>query len=108
MRSPFGHREFASIRPPGVPKVRVFASPTQPRHAIIEIVTDDMPFLVDSVTQELARTNVAIHLVVHPQFVVRRDLHGRLLAVSGTLDSADAPTDARRRVLDASGGIRTN
>jgi glutamate dehydrogenase len=90
----FGHREFASIRPAGVPKVRVFASPTQPRHAIIEIVTDDMPFLVDSVTQELARTDVAIHLVVHPQFVVRRDLHGQLLAVSGTLDAHEAPTDA--------------
>ena len=90
----FGHRAFASTRPPGVPKVRVFASPTQPRHAIIEIVTDDMPFLVDSVTQELARTDVAIHLVVHPQFVVRRDLHGQLLTVFGTLDSADAPTDA--------------
>ncbi|HWF41087.1 MAG TPA: hypothetical protein VN683_03280, partial [Acidothermaceae bacterium] len=45
----FGHREFASIRPAGVPKVRVFASPTEPRHSIIEIVTDDMPFLVDSV-----------------------------------------------------------
>ena len=90
----FGHREFASIRPAGVPKVRVFASPTQPRHAIIEIVTDDMPFLVDSVTQELARTDVAIDLVVHPQFVVRRDLHGQLLAVSGTLDAHEAPADA--------------
>ena len=90
----FGHREFASIRPAGVPKVRVFASPTQPRHAIIEIVTDDMPFLVDSVTQELARTDVAIDLVVHPQFVVRRDLHGQLLAVSGTLDAHEVPTDA--------------
>jgi glutamate dehydrogenase len=90
----FGHREFASMRPPGVPKVRVFASRTQPRHAIIEIVTDDMPFLVDSVTQELARTDVAIQLVVHPQFVVARDLHGRLLAVSGALDAHEAPKDA--------------
>ena len=53
-----------------------------------------MPFLVDSVTQELARTDVAIHLVVHPQFVVRRDLHGQLLAVSGTLDAHEAPADA--------------
>ena len=53
-----------------------------------------MPFLVDSVTQELARTDVAIQLVVHPQFVVRRDLHGRLLAVSGTLDAHEAPKDA--------------
>src|SRR5665213_521663 len=90
----FGHRAFASIRPAGVPKVRVFASPAQPRHAIIEIVTDDMPFLVDSVTQELARLDVAIHLVVHPQFVVCRDLNGQLLSVLGTLDAHEAPTDA--------------
>ncbi|HEY0870128.1 MAG TPA: hypothetical protein VGD55_07000 [Acidothermaceae bacterium] len=89
-----GHRDFAAVRPAGVPKVRVFASPTHPRHAVIEIVTDDMPFLVDSVTQELASKDVAIHLLVHPQFVVKRDLHGRLLAVSGTLDAHDAPKDA--------------
>jgi glutamate dehydrogenase len=88
------HREFAAVRPPGVPKVRVFASLVRPRHAIIEIVTDDMPFLVDSVTQELARSDVAIHLVVHPQFVVRRDLNGHLLAVLGTLDAHEAPADA--------------
>ena len=88
------HREFASVRPPGVPKVRVVASATRPRHAIIEIVTDDMPFLVDSVTQELARVDVAIHLVVHPQFVVRRDLNGQLIGVLGTLDAHEAPADA--------------
>jgi glutamate dehydrogenase len=88
------HREFAAIRPPGVPKVRVYASPARPRHSIIEIVTDDMPFLVDSVAQELARLDAAIHLLVHPQFVVRRDLNGRLLAVLGTLDAHEAPADA--------------
>ena len=88
------HREFAAVRPPGVPKVRVVASAMRPRHVIIEIVTDDMPFLVDSVTQELARIDVAIHLVVHPQFVVRRDLNGQLLTVLGTLDAHEAPADA--------------
>jgi glutamate dehydrogenase len=90
----FAHREFARVRPAGVPKVRVFASPTHPGQATIEIVTDDMPFLVDSVTQELARSDVAIHLVVHPQFVVKRDLNGQLLAVSGTLDAHEAPRHA--------------
>ena len=86
--------EFAQVRPAGVPKVRVLASAVRPRHAIIEIVTDDMPFLVDSVTQELARHDVAIHLLVHPQFAVRRDLNGRLLDVLGSLDAHEAPADA--------------
>ena len=37
------------------------------------IVTDDMPFLVDSVNAELVRQNSAIHLVLHPLFVVTRN-----------------------------------
>ncbi len=35
-------------------------------HTIVLLVTDDMPFLVDSVTNELSRMNVGIHFVVHP------------------------------------------
>ncbi len=61
---------------------------------MIEVVTDDMPFLVDSVTQELSRHDAAIHLVIHPQFVVRRDLDGQLLEVLGTLDAHEAPAGA--------------
>ncbi|ASN52389.1 NAD-glutamate dehydrogenase [Sinomonas sp. R1AF57] len=40
--------------------------------SIVYIVTDDMPFLVDSVTAELVRQHAPIHLVVHPMFVVTR------------------------------------
>lgn len=36
-------------------------------HSVVEVVTDDMPFLVDSVTNELSRQNRGIHLVVHPR-----------------------------------------
>ena len=94
-----GHRDFALDRPPGRPKVRVvsFSSDQlsgRKAHTLVEVVTDDMPFLVDSVTQELSRHNVAIHLVIHPQFVVRRDLHGKLLEILGTLDAHEAPAGA--------------
>ncbi|MCW4464403.1 NAD-glutamate dehydrogenase [Glutamicibacter sp. MNS18] len=41
--------------------------------SVVFIVTDDMPFLVDSVTTELVRQKLPIHLVVHPTFVVSRD-----------------------------------
>jgi len=57
-------------------------------HTIVQVVTDDMPFLVDSVTGELDRLGQVIHLVVHPQLVVRRDAVGVLQEV---LD-AEAPT----------------
>ncbi len=57
-------------------------------HTIVQVVTDDMPFLVDSVTGELDRLGRTVHLVVHPQLVVRRDAVGVLQEV---LD-AEAPT----------------
>ncbi len=78
------HRQFATSRPQGTANVRVF-TPTVEEHAwatghtVIEIVTDDMPFLVDSVNSELARLDHQVHLVVHPQVVVRRTVTGDLL-----------------------------
>src|SRR4051794_31907162 len=80
------HRQLAAQRPQGTANVRVF-TPTVDEygwtsgHTVVEIVTDDMPFLVDSVTAELSRQDRGIHLLVHPQVVVRRDVTGRLLEV---------------------------
>ena len=80
------HRQLALHRPRGTANVRVF-TPTVDEygwasgHTVVEIVTDDMPFLVDSVTAELARQERSIHLLVHPQVVVRRDVVGTLLEV---------------------------
>jgi glutamate dehydrogenase len=47
-------------------------------HTIVQVVTDDMPFLVDSVTAALGALDRTVHLVVHPQLVVRRDAIGTL------------------------------
>jgi glutamate dehydrogenase len=52
-------------------------------HTVVRIVTDDMPFLVDSVTADLAREGRAIHLVVHPLFRVLRDPMGALIKILG-------------------------
>ena len=38
----------------------------QSTHTIVEIVNDDMPFLVDSVTMEVNRHGLTLHLIVHP------------------------------------------
>ena len=40
--------------------------------SVVHIVTDDMPFLVDSVTAALVQLKSPIQLVVHPTFVVSR------------------------------------
>ncbi|MBC7558842.1 MAG: NAD-glutamate dehydrogenase [Dermatophilaceae bacterium] len=77
------HRDLARSRPVGTANVRVFSPTVEEEgwscgHTVIEIVTDDMQFLVDSVISELARQDRAVHLIVHPQLVVRRDAVGEL------------------------------
>ena len=63
--------EFLSVRTPGKPKIRITqpkqnASSTLRNSSIIEIVNDDMPFLVNSVMAELAERHVGVKLVAHP------------------------------------------
>src|SRR6266850_2134446 len=75
---------FARRRLPGVAKVRVF-NPSiadhgfESRHTVVQIVNDDMPFLVDSITNEFNRREIAPHLLAHPVLAARRDLDGDLL-----------------------------
>src|SRR6185369_6328685 len=59
-------------------------------HTVIEIVNDDMPFLVDSVSAEINRRDRTIHLLLHPVLRVRREQHGRRVEITDTLA---APTD---------------
>jgi glutamate dehydrogenase len=63
------HRKVAASRQPGTAKISIADEADQ---SVVYIVTDDMPFLVDSVNAELVRQNSAIHLVLHPMFVVTR------------------------------------
>ena len=85
------HRELAADRVPGQLKLRVSTPSGKDSrwcggHSVIEVVTDDMPFLVDSVTAELARHDLGIHLLIHPQVVVRREVLGELKEVRGEFD----------------------
>jgi len=77
---------FAGKRETGKAKVRVI-NPRQEEHgwdighSIVEIVNDDMPFLVDSVTAELNRQDVGVHLVIHPVMRVERDAKGQIISL---------------------------
>jgi glutamate dehydrogenase len=71
------HRELGLQRLPGELKLRVSDAPDG-SHTAIEVVTDDMPFLVDSVTNTLNAHQLDVHLLVHPLFVVRRAGLGQL------------------------------
>ena len=80
------HWNFARQREPGSAKVRVY-NPRfeehgwQSTHTVVEMVNDDMPFLVDSTRTEINRQGYGIHLMLHPVMKVRRDPEGRLLEV---------------------------
>ncbi|KUN01515.1 NAD-glutamate dehydrogenase [Streptomyces yokosukanensis] len=93
------HYRLAENRPQGTANVRVHTPTVEENgwtcsHSVVEVVTDDMPFLVDSVTNELTRRGRGIHVVVHPQFVVRRDLTGKLIEVLPAASTEDLPHDA--------------
>src|SRR5260370_30250287 len=45
-------------------------------HTLIEIVNDDMPFLVDSVTMEVNRCGLTLHSAIPPVFRVVRGKDG--------------------------------
>jgi glutamate dehydrogenase len=59
---------------------------------VVQIVTDDRPFLVDSVTMEVLRQGWSIREVFHPQFLVRRDLEGNLQGILRARDAEHDPT----------------
>ncbi|GAA2254764.1 NAD-glutamate dehydrogenase [Streptomyces ruber] len=96
----FSHHRLAETRPQGTASVRVHTPTVEENgwtcsHSVVEVVTDDMPFLVDSVTNELSRQGRGIHVVIHPQVVVRRDVTGRLIEVLTTpAAAAELPHDA--------------
>jgi glutamate dehydrogenase len=79
------HWQWGAQRSPGTPKVRVLSPAIAEdgwasRHSVIEIVNDDMPFLVDSTTVEINTQGLTIHLLVHPVFAVARDAAGAIAA----------------------------
>ncbi|MFZ0977479.1 MAG: NAD-glutamate dehydrogenase domain-containing protein, partial [Solirubrobacteraceae bacterium] len=93
------HYNLAQQRAAGESKVRVYNPDFeqhgwQSPHTLIEIVTEDMPFIVDSVTMQLGRLGYGIDLVIHPVMTVRRDAEGHLTEVLE--HDAPAPEDVIR------------
>src|SRR5215210_3537314 len=80
------HWNFARQREPGSARIRVY-NPRfeehgwQSTHTVVEMVNDDMPFLVDSTRAEINRQGYGIHLMLHPVMKVRRDPEGLLVEV---------------------------
>ncbi|HSM29509.1 MAG TPA: NAD-glutamate dehydrogenase [Woeseiaceae bacterium] len=77
------HLEFGARRKRGEPLVRIF-NPTPEDHgyesaySFIEMVNDDMPFLVDSVLAAINRQGLTVHITVHPVIRVVRNSRGKI------------------------------
>ncbi len=75
--------KYSDQRDAGCCKVRVF-NPTLEEHGwpathtIIQIIIDDMPFLLDSITSNLLEDGNDLHMLVHPIIKRRRDVNGRI------------------------------
>lgn len=74
-------------RRPGQASVRVY-NPSVAEHGVentltcVDILTDDMPFLVDSVTMAIHGVGSSVHLVLHPVLRAERDPGGHAMSIS--------------------------
>src|SRR5690606_11868411 len=77
------HLELAARRVAGSPLIRVHhPEDGSGVGAAVQVVTADMPLLVDSITAAVSRAEARIIDVIHPIFEVERDADGRLLAAA--------------------------
>ena len=89
---------FAGNRPPRTTKLRVI-NPVPDRdgwstsHSVLQIVCDDMQFLVDSVLGQLTDLNLRLYSVIHPVVQVGRDNAGN------RIDIGPHDTDTSRRLI---------
>ncbi len=88
--------QFGAVRAPRTPLLRVFSPQIdrdswQSTHTAVEVVNDDMPFLVESLTEALNQEGLTVHLVIHPVLRGRRDDTGRLVEL---YEPGMAPADA--------------
>jgi glutamate dehydrogenase len=82
----WSQRSFAHKRRRGSVRVRVF-NPTLKEHGytsahtVVELVADDMPFLVDSMGIVLNQRGMTLHFLAHPILTVKRRSDGSLLSL---------------------------
>jgi glutamate dehydrogenase len=86
--------EAGQVRLPGMTIVKGVSPQGLDVDSALEVITDDMPFLVDSTTNALTADSRAVHLVVHPQLVVRRGASGELLEILDIDVDEARPADA--------------
>jgi glutamate dehydrogenase len=90
-----GHFRFGQVRKRGRALVRVFnpqisSDKWTSTHSVVEVIVEDMPFLVDSIGMVLNQAGLTLHLMIHPIMRVARDASGKLKEISDTSESDGA------------------
>ena len=85
------HYEFSRRRAATQHKLRIYnpdfeRDGWQSTHSVIELVTDDMPFLIDSLAMFLSRHNLNLHLLVHPVLSIERDAADNIIGIQRRSD----------------------
>ncbi|MEJ2227696.1 MAG: NAD-glutamate dehydrogenase [Alphaproteobacteria bacterium] len=90
--------EFFAERDAGAPKIRAYnvaEGDSQTPFTIIELVNDDMPFLLSSVLAELVRSKIDVKFVTHPILCTQRNTDGRIENFTPRNgDTADCPAES--------------
>ncbi|CAI9414187.1 NAD-specific glutamate dehydrogenase [Pleomorphomonas sp. T1.2MG-36] len=88
-----GAMSSLSLRVPGIHSIRIY-NPTWDEEAshrrevtVVDVLNENMPFLVDSVMQELTDAGIEVRLMVHPILSVVRGMSGRLLSIGDDPDA---------------------
>ncbi len=82
--------KFISVYNQTGSKIRIF-NPTLEEHGwtsshtIIQILTTDMPFLIDSISSNLLEDGNALHMLIHPVLDHRRDKNGKMVEKGGII-----------------------
>ncbi|MDX1482237.1 MAG: NAD-glutamate dehydrogenase [Woeseiaceae bacterium] len=104
-RIALSHLELAKTRRKGQSKLRVFNA-KESEHGyssnftFVEMVNDDMPFLVNSVSAAVKRHDLTVHITIHPIIRIRRDSGGRIDGIAEAGDDAARPESFIRLAID--------
>ncbi|APE33659.1 NAD-glutamate dehydrogenase [Nocardia mangyaensis] len=87
------HMDLAAVRRAGTALVQVYhPDDGLGMGAAVQVVTDDMPLLVESITAALGRMQVSVTEVIHPIFEVTRDEEGTLTGAAPHEVDGNGPT----------------
>ena len=107
--------DFAQTRKPGQAAVRVFNPRPETMgwrspHSIAEIITDDMPFVVDSALGAFASQGRQVHALVHPVVSLRRGADGALqdLVDEDAADEGAPPGVLRESMVQIAFGLESD